>query len=79
MEANTPFTDSGACETDNGGPSLDGSCGPNFAGNKTCTGTQFGACCSLYGYCGDSADYCKHNINYRMFKKEALVTNCLLL
>lgn len=49
---------SGACDTDEGGPSIDGSCGTQFAGNKTCTGTQFGACCSLYGYCGDGNDYC---------------------
>ncbi|KAH9859233.1 hypothetical protein J1614_012249 [Plenodomus biglobosus] len=42
---------SGACDTDEGGPSIDGSCGPQPAGNKTCTGMQFGTCCSLYGYC----------------------------
>lgn len=50
---------SGACDPDNGGPSVDGSCGPNFAGNKTCTGTQFGKCCSKSGYCGDTSDYCE--------------------
>ncbi|KAI5918691.1 hypothetical protein F4810DRAFT_704010 [Camillea tinctor] len=49
---------SGSCDPDIGGPSLDGSCGPNYAGNKTCTGTQFGACCSNYGFCGDGPDYC---------------------
>jgi hypothetical protein len=49
---------SGACDEDNGGLSLDGSCGPNFAGNKTCTGTQFGSCCSTSGYCGSNPDYC---------------------
>ncbi|KAL1963092.1 hypothetical protein VTN77DRAFT_8738 [Rasamsonia byssochlamydoides] len=48
----------GACDPDIGGPSTDGTCGPNFAGNKTCTGTQFGNCCSIYGYCGNSSDYC---------------------
>lgn len=55
----TLATDSGDCATDNGGPSLDGSCGPTFAGNKTCTGTQFGSCCSNYGYCGSGSDYCE--------------------
>lgn len=49
---------SGACNTNPGGPSTDGSCGPNFAGNKTCTGTSFGTCCSNYGYCGSTTDYC---------------------
>ncbi|KAE8354557.1 carbohydrate-binding module family 18 protein [Aspergillus coremiiformis] len=49
---------SGSCEADNGGPSINGECGPNFAGNKTCAGTQFGSCCSVAGYCGSSEDYC---------------------
>ncbi|KAL3709003.1 hypothetical protein TMatcc_002792 [Talaromyces marneffei ATCC 18224] len=49
---------SGACATDNGGPSTTGECGPLFAGNKTCTGTQFGNCCSTSGYCGSSSAYC---------------------
>ncbi|ORY13820.1 hypothetical protein BCR34DRAFT_534999 [Clohesyomyces aquaticus] len=50
---------SGACDPDIGGPSINGECGPLFQGNKTCTGTQFGACCSTSGYCGSSDDYCK--------------------
>lgn len=49
---------SGSCDSDNGGPSINGECGPNFAGNKTCTGTQFGTCCSVYGFCGSTSDYC---------------------
>ncbi|KAI1454309.1 hypothetical protein F4805DRAFT_326492 [Annulohypoxylon moriforme] len=49
---------SGACDVDSGGPSTNGECGPNFAGNKTCTGTQFGVCCSTSGFCGNSTDYC---------------------
>ncbi|RAH80511.1 carbohydrate-binding module family 18 protein [Aspergillus japonicus CBS 114.51] len=49
---------SGSCEADVGGPSINGECGPNFAGNKTCTGTQFGSCCSVAGYCGSSEEYC---------------------
>ncbi|KAJ6004708.1 hypothetical protein N7540_013077 [Penicillium herquei] len=49
---------SGDCATDIGGPSTNGECGPNFAGNKTCTGTQFGTCCSISGYCGNTTDYC---------------------
>lgn len=50
---------SGDCEPDIGGPSTSGECGPNNAGDKTCTGTQFGACCSIHGFCGDGDDYCK--------------------
>ncbi|RDW92669.1 hypothetical protein BP5796_02063 [Coleophoma crateriformis] len=49
---------SGNCDTDIGGLSTTGECGPLFAGNKTCTGTQFGNCCSTSGYCGNSSDYC---------------------
>ncbi|KAL2821417.1 hypothetical protein BDW59DRAFT_150071 [Aspergillus cavernicola] len=30
---------SGDCDADIGGPSINGECGPSFAGNKTCTGT----------------------------------------
>ncbi|KAF8847581.1 carbohydrate-binding module family 18 protein [Acephala macrosclerotiorum] len=48
---------SGACE-DTSNLSTDGSCGPLFSGNKTCTGTQFGSCCSTSGYCGSTSDYC---------------------
>ncbi|PLB55789.1 hypothetical protein P170DRAFT_347218 [Aspergillus steynii IBT 23096] len=48
----------GKCDTDIGGPSTSGECGPLFAGNKTCTGTQFGDCCSADGYCGSTKDYC---------------------
>lgn len=49
---------SGNCDPDEGGPSLDGSCGPNYAGNKVCTGTHFGDCCSIYGFCGSGSAYC---------------------
>ncbi|KAL2830491.1 hypothetical protein BDW59DRAFT_177835 [Aspergillus cavernicola] len=49
---------SGDCDPDIGGPSINGECGPSFAGNKTCTGTQFGDCCSVNGYCGSSDAYC---------------------
>ncbi|KAJ5853015.1 hypothetical protein N7534_005558 [Penicillium rubens] len=41
-----------------GGPSISGECGAMFVGNKTCTGTQFGDCCSVNGYCGSTNDYC---------------------
>lgn len=37
---------SGDCDQTLGGPSTDGSCGPNFPGDKICAGTQFGKCCS---------------------------------
>lgn len=49
---------SGDCGPDEGGPSTNGECGPSHAGNKVCTGTQFGACCSVHGYCGDGKEYC---------------------
>ncbi|KAL2827355.1 hypothetical protein BDW59DRAFT_171377 [Aspergillus cavernicola] len=49
---------SGNCEPDIGGPSISGECGPSFVGNKTCTGTQFGDCCSTSGYCGSTEEYC---------------------
>ncbi|KAL2168754.1 hypothetical protein VTG60DRAFT_6863 [Thermothelomyces hinnuleus] len=49
---------SGDCDPDEGGPSTNGECGPNFAGNKTCLGTQFGDCCSTSGFCGSTSDYC---------------------
>lgn len=52
------FCYSGNCEPNIGGPSINGECGPSFAGNKTCTGTQFGNCCSVSGYCGSTDDYC---------------------
>lgn len=37
--------------------STDGTCGPAW-NHATCTGTNFGKCCSTAGYCGSSADYC---------------------
>jgi chitinase len=36
--------------------SKDGTCG-GYNG-YTCAGSTFGSCCSQYGYCGSSADYC---------------------
>ncbi|KAL2754187.1 carbohydrate-binding module family 18 protein [Sodiomyces alcalophilus JCM 7366] len=49
----------GQCDPDEGGPSTDGSCGPLFPGDRVCDGTQFGSCCSIYGYCGSGPDFCK--------------------
>ncbi|KAF9889729.1 hypothetical protein FE257_007035 [Aspergillus nanangensis] len=40
----------GFCDPNVGGKTPDGTCGPEYAGNYTCTGTQFGACCSAYGF-----------------------------
>lgn len=34
--------------------SRDGTCG----GDVTCSGSQFGSCCSVHGFCGNSVDYC---------------------
>lgn len=36
------------------GQSTDGTCGNGI----TCDGTRFGACCSLFGFCGVGDDYC---------------------
>ncbi|KAF1344879.1 glycoside hydrolase superfamily [Delphinella strobiligena] len=36
--------------------STDGSCG-TYNG-LTCAGSMFGQCCSIYGYCGDTSEYC---------------------
>ncbi|KAL2164484.1 hypothetical protein VTH06DRAFT_3700 [Thermothelomyces fergusii] len=36
------------------GPSIDGTCGNGV----TCAGTPFGACCSVFGWCGDTDDHC---------------------
>ncbi|AEO69275.1 carbohydrate esterase family 4 protein [Thermothielavioides terrestris NRRL 8126] len=36
------------------GVSVDGSCGNGV----TCAGSRFGTCCSAYGYCGTTDDYC---------------------
>ncbi|QSS63470.1 DNA polymerase III subunits gamma and tau domain-containing protein [Histoplasma capsulatum] len=48
----------GACEKDDGNISFDGTCGPLFPGNKTCSGSKFGDCCSVSGYCGTGPDWC---------------------
>ncbi|KAJ9643436.1 hypothetical protein H2199_004115 [Coniosporium tulheliwenetii] len=40
-----------------GYPSIDGTCGPNHD-DMYCDTSGFGDCCSKYGYCGSSADYC---------------------
>lgn len=37
--------------------STNGACGPAW-GHATCTGTNFGDCCSTSGYCGSTPDYC---------------------
>jgi hypothetical protein len=49
---------SGSCKTGIGWPSIDGSCGPMFAGNKACPDSGFGDCCSIYGYCGSGDEFC---------------------
>jgi hypothetical protein len=45
-----------------GGPSLDGTCGPNFPNERTCSGSaigKFGACCSNFGFCGNETAHCR--------------------
>ncbi|KAI8938478.1 hypothetical protein NX059_004370 [Plenodomus lindquistii] len=44
-------------ELPTGGVSHDGMCGDDHNG-RTCTGSVFGSCCSMYGYCGNSNDHC---------------------
>ncbi|KAH8194847.1 hypothetical protein TruAng_010980 [Truncatella angustata] len=46
----------GASPTPTGGAvvSEDGDCGNGI----TCVGSEFGNCCSQYGYCGNTTDYC---------------------
>lgn len=36
-----------------------GSCGP--AHSTSCLGSKFGDCCSEYGYCGSTSEYCSVN------------------
>ncbi|KAL8399557.1 hypothetical protein RB594_000084 [Gaeumannomyces avenae] len=38
--------------------SADGACGQINGKPVTCKGSVFGSCCSAYGYCGPSTDYC---------------------
>ena len=40
-----------------GSISQDGLCGPDAPG-VTCIGSLFGDCCSEFGFCGSTADYC---------------------
>jgi hypothetical protein len=37
--------------------STDGKCGL-ASGNATCTGREFGSCCSINGWCGDGKEFC---------------------
>ncbi|KAL2069620.1 hypothetical protein VTL71DRAFT_14299 [Oculimacula yallundae] len=38
--------------------SINGECG----GTTTCIGSTFGSCCSKWGYCGETSDYCSANL-----------------
>jgi hypothetical protein len=40
-----------------GVPTVDGSCGAKF-GNTICGNWAQGACCSMYGYCGNTTAHC---------------------
>ncbi|OCK74053.1 carbohydrate-binding module family 18 protein, partial [Lepidopterella palustris CBS 459.81] len=40
-----------------GGVSPNGLCGPTNNG-WNCQGSGFGNCCSQYGYCGSTSDFC---------------------
>jgi Chitin recognition protein len=54
-------TSSPAVPTSSSNPSTDSRCGPDFAG-KTCLGTPYGDCCSIYGWCGSASDNCGHSV-----------------
>ncbi|KAI0550257.1 carbohydrate esterase family 4 protein [Xylaria curta] len=47
-------TTSGPAPTNTLQVSIDGNCGNGF----TCDGSEFGNCCSQYGFCGSNDDYC---------------------
>ncbi|KAF3031169.1 hypothetical protein E8E12_000443 [Didymella heteroderae] len=58
---------SGECTKPAAGDALvstDGSCGPSTSNNATCTGSSFGTCCSMDGYCGDSDNHCGAGMCY---------------
>lgn len=44
-------------EVSNMPTSSNGLCGPSN-GYATCTGSTFGSCCSVHGFCGSGSDYC---------------------
>lgn len=44
-------------EIPTGKPTIDGTCGATFA-NTICGTWYQGSCCSMYGYCGDTASHC---------------------
>ncbi|KAI7283080.1 hypothetical protein KC345_g3140 [Hortaea werneckii] len=48
-EPTSPISPNGHCGTLGNGGTLEG---------YTCTGSEFGACCSSSGFCGDSTDHC---------------------
>ncbi|KAI6848354.1 hypothetical protein KC332_g7430 [Hortaea werneckii] len=48
-EPTSPISPNGHCGTLGNGGTPEG---------YTCTGSEFGACCSSSGFCGDSTDYC---------------------
>ncbi|GAB7361980.1 hypothetical protein MBLNU230_g2017t1 [Neophaeotheca triangularis] len=41
--------------------SRNGRCGPN-GGGRTCAGFPGGSCCSIFGYCGFSSEYCANEV-----------------
>jgi hypothetical protein len=57
----TPTPSKTATPTPTGSPSKNGLCGSQ--GGETCTGSIWGACCSQYGFCGDTAAYCGTGCN----------------
>ncbi|KAK8216368.1 chitin binding protein [Phyllosticta capitalensis] len=51
----------GTCSNSTGSVSPDGSCGGSSG--YTCLGSSKGNCCSQYGYCGATTDYCGTGCN----------------
>lgn len=53
--SNSIGTPSGSGSVPTQRASVDGRCG----GDVTCAGTTWGSCCSMYNWCGSTADHCK--------------------
>jgi peptidoglycan/xylan/chitin deacetylase (PgdA/CDA1 family) len=60
--SSTTRTSTGPTSTPTGTVSTDGTCGTQGK-NQICIGSEFGNCCSQYGYCGKSTDHCGTGCN----------------
>ncbi|KAJ4380479.1 hypothetical protein N0V86_003834 [Didymella sp. IMI 355093] len=60
--SSTTRASAGPTSTPTGTVSTDGTCGTQGK-NQICIGSEFGNCCSQYGYCGKSTDHCGTGCN----------------